>query len=519
MDATPPAQPPRRNGRRPVVRPTLAQTQLCRRMLESAGGYCRFFARGNCWFAHTTGELRCRSYALGHGCNDPSCERRHVVATDDTASGDTQQHSGAVAPPIVDWGRRPFQSQTAYVVPLRKDRPMPHDWSKLIPIDPADVRGRRLDAHTFFRSVFDLSYGDRSSTSTRRTRRGRRTGAAAAAALLPRPTLAELQFIEELFGLIDMVAYKLQGVRFTTKGDLFELRVTGLAENRPSVLRGDALRVMAHDGSGSNRRWLGGRVHFVNLDTIVFSMPDGYRGSYNFHQWFADTGGGGRCDVEFIVSRTQELVRHDAINLAPPLDDRRAAERTQIRCTSGAAGARRRSGATAAAATPAPQRRTTTDRLNAEQRTLASLVTQEIAPRVGVLWGPPGTGKTTTLVATIEEILRVAPRSKLLVCAPSNEAADIIVERLHDSGASSQHLLRVNAASRTARHVATVVRRYSYEDEQGGFIIPTRAEIMKYNIVVCTLMTSSKLRAVGVPRDFFTHLLVDEAGHRRRPTC
>ena len=47
---------------------------------------------------------------------------------------------------------------------------------------------------------------------------------------------------------------------------------------------------------------------------------------------------------------------------------------------------------------------------------------------VGIVHGPPGTGKTTTVV----EIIRQAVRSgeKVLVCAPSNVAVDNLVERL-----------------------------------------------------------------------------------------
>lgn len=50
---------------------------------------------------------------------------------------------------------------------------------------------------------------------------------------------------------------------------------------------------------------------------------------------------------------------------------------------------------------------------------------------LAVIHGPPGTGKTTTLV---EVVLQCARRgSKVLVCAPSNVAVDNLVERLSDT--------------------------------------------------------------------------------------
>ena len=51
---------------------------------------------------------------------------------------------------------------------------------------------------------------------------------------------------------------------------------------------------------------------------------------------------------------------------------------------------------------------------------------------VSVIHGPPGTGKTTTLV---QAILALQKKEKqLLVCAPSNAATDLLTEKLADTG-------------------------------------------------------------------------------------
>ena len=47
---------------------------------------------------------------------------------------------------------------------------------------------------------------------------------------------------------------------------------------------------------------------------------------------------------------------------------------------------------------------------------------------VAVVHGPPGTGKTTTLVQAIKALAQV--ESSILVCAPSNAAVDLLTERL-----------------------------------------------------------------------------------------
>lgn len=51
---------------------------------------------------------------------------------------------------------------------------------------------------------------------------------------------------------------------------------------------------------------------------------------------------------------------------------------------------------------------------------------------VMIVHGPPGTGKTTTLVEAISEVLRREPQ--VLVCAQSNTAVDWIAEQLADRG-------------------------------------------------------------------------------------
>ncbi len=68
--------------------------------------------------------------------------------------------------------------------------------------------------------------------------------------------------------------------------------------------------------------------------------------------------------------------------------------------------------------------------LNATQERAVNEVLR--AKDVAVVHGPPGTGKTTTLVEAIHETLRREPQ--VLVCAQSNMAVDWISERLVDRG-------------------------------------------------------------------------------------
>ncbi len=65
------------------------------------------------------------------------------------------------------------------------------------------------------------------------------------------------------------------------------------------------------------------------------------------------------------------------------------------------------------------------------------------AKDVALVHGPPGTGKTTTLVAAIKQLIKAT--SPVLVCAPSNSATDLLTEKLASSGVA---VIRIGNVSR-----------------------------------------------------------------------
>ena len=67
------------------------------------------------------------------------------------------------------------------------------------------------------------------------------------------------------------------------------------------------------------------------------------------------------------------------------------------------------------------------------------------AQDVAIIHGPPGTGKTTTLVQTILETIRRERR--VLVCAPSNTAVDLLTEKLAERGVN---VIRLGNPSRVS---------------------------------------------------------------------
>lgn len=86
------------------------------------------------------------------------------------------------------------------------------------------------------------------------------------------------------------------------------------------------------------------------------------------------------------------------------------------------------------------------------------------ANELAIVHGPPGTGKTTTLVQAIKALFQ-RDRQKILVTAPSNTAVDLLSEKLSEQGLNvlrvgnparvSERLLALTLDSRMAEHSAT----------------------------------------------------------------
>lgn len=126
-----------------------------------------------------------------------------------------------------------------------------------------------------------------------------------------------------------------------------------------------------------------------------------------------------------------------------------------------------------------------------------------------------GTGKTATITEAICQLLRTMPKSRILVTATSNAAADELAQRLlkylHNACYFHHNVYRLYAAN-LQREVTDpqLIANSNYNLSS----LPEWQMLSRYRVIVCTLMTSGRLNLASPLscEKHFTHLFVDECG-------
>ena len=324
-----------------------------------------------------------------------------------------------------------------------------------------------------------------------------------------RARMHALVFVEEAEETNALHRYDIDNAAFEAHDQdhrLVVLPVAGLAEKRPSVLRGDSVVAIT---AQTNRRYLG-YVHYVRLDNVCISFGPNFR----VQSFEART-------VEFTIMRSDFRIIHRSIdNTSMFLDGRLSSP------------------------FPSFQDRVSLPLalhdLNIEQLQFVDRFVQKDAPRLQILWGPPGTGKTTTVVALVECLVALPPKQSssltsslmtyvkslvveqerplgqgfVFICTPSNAASDLIVERL-SKRLSPEQMIRIVAPGRLRRDVPESIRAYTTPEgpDNQGHEIPDRSRLEKSAVIVVTLGTAGRLYACHPwLKHRISHLIVDEAG-------
>lgn len=135
-----------------------------------------------------------------------------------------------------------------------------------------------------------------------------------------------------------------------------------------------------------------------------------------------------------------------------------------------------------------------------------------------IVFGPPGTGKTRTLVAAIEEIVTTTSKFTL-VCATSNAACDEIAERLASVLTSDDMFRLYSKTSNKSTIKESLLPMCNMLD--GKFIIPSLEFLYQFRVLVCTLGTAACLARArkhpGFDGAHFSYLFIDECASTHEP--
>lgn len=301
--------------------------------------------------------------------------------------------------------------------------------------------------------------------------------------------------IEEITLEEEMHGYDMECVAFGRKGPYLTLEVPGLAEKRPSLVFGDyVFAKIASNGPYDTTPPYQGYIHRVEAEEVHLQFDKNVHLGYMSRNLY---------NVQFNYNRVNMRKLYQAIEATEQLDPdflfpADSAYMKRIKPT---------------------QLGPLSDMLNEEQKLAIKMI---IGCRGGppyIIHGPPGTGKTVTIVETIIQLYRARRDTRLLVCAPSNNAADNILEMLLEKLGKIDNIydiLRLNAATRFTDDIKPEFHRFCYF-EGTNFTCPPLRDLYRYRIIISTYMSSFSLYAEGLRRGHFSHIFLDEAGQASEP--
>lgn len=195
-----------------------------------------------------------------------------------------------------------------------------------------------------------------------------------------------------------------------------------------------------HDATGDR---IEGTITFQGGDKMRVSLRED-----ELPDWTRD----GKLGVDLLFDDNSYAEMFNALRLAPTVDEKTDKGRL-VRILTG-----ERSPTFQKPDQSAPAK----NDLNPSQQTAVEKILS--ANELAIVHGPPGTGKTTTLVQAIKALLK-KDGGPILVTAPSNTAVDLLSEKLSDEGLNvlrignparvSERLMTLTLDSRMAEHPST----------------------------------------------------------------
>uniref|UniRef100_A0A8C3NJH1 RNA helicase n=1 Tax=Geospiza parvula TaxID=87175 RepID=A0A8C3NJH1_GEOPR len=291
-----------------------------------------------------------------------------------------------------------------------------------------------------------------------------------------------LLWLEEIKAEMDLRDYYMSGVTLKRNGNLLVLEVPGVEEGRPRLIPGDKVILKSQVYSDHIIEYIAYVAEICEEDVTLKVNAD-FERAYNLEP----------MDVEFVHCRC--FYKLPESHYCAVDDDMLvliiAGETVALKQRDG---------------------EFFNPVLNVQQKlAVKRILSGECRPTPYLLFGPPGTGKTVTVIEAILQIHFTLPDSRILVCAPSNAATDLICLRLHQSNLLKPGtMVRVNAAFRSAEQIDDVVKPYCKDGDDIQKALWSR-------IVITTCSSAGLFYQTDTRLGHFTHVILDEAGQASEP--
>lgn len=163
---------------------------------------------------------------------------------------------------------------------------------------------------------------------------------------------------------------------------------------------------------------------------------------------------------------------------------------------------------------------------NKEQKAaIRNIINRTSFPSPYIVFGPPGTGKSTTIIEAVAQIVKLKPLAHILVTANSNSACDDIGNRLLNF-VSMNKVLRIYSpafdkkpekidktlepiSNFRNRHLCSCKKRSCPEIEPCDD--PTYEEFYTARVVIATLVSCGRIVSAGIKSNHFDYIFIDEA--------
>lgn len=143
--------------------------------------------------------------------------------------------------------------------------------------------------------------------------------------------------------------------------------------------------------------------------------------------------------------------------------------------------------------------------INYEQaHAVNSICTKDYGTLPYLISGPPGTGKTKTLVETAMQLYNTSQVRHTLICAPSEAAADTLALRLKHY-LNNEQLFRLIRPGRADNEVPGELTQYCYMTNN-MFALPPIKTLMAYNIVVTSCQDAGILFEARLTNNDLWHI-------------